>query len=479
MFRNMNLQTRLISAFIMMGLIVLVVAWVGYDSTSRLSEHINNIGQNNLPSIEGLWKINEGETQIESSQRALLNLQANQADRQAELTRMDRAWEQINDGFKQYEAAPRTSEEEKLYKQMLQDWDKWKQSHEEFLQINQEFKRLGILNPFEVQLKLISQGKSNSPEMTAAKAATDVFNKLSEKAKANRVPFEIATASIVKSADNNLDQSNNSIKEANRDISQTKFWVLVGMTIGPLTAIILGVFLTKQILKSISGVVNIISTSGIEITATVEEQERIANQQASSVNQTTTTMNELGASSRQAVEQAESSTLAARRVAHQVARLSEQTQQIGTITNIVSELASQTNMLALNATIEAVRAGEYGKGFAVVAGEIRKLADESKSSAEKINSLLVTIQSITDSNSIAENEVGFESIVAAVNSIVISSQQISLTSKQQALAIEQVVYAMNTVNSGAQQSATGITQTKVGIQRLNEAAQALKAMGVR
>ncbi|WP_275974402.1 HAMP domain-containing methyl-accepting chemotaxis protein [Argonema galeatum] len=474
----MKLQTRLMSAFIMMGLIVLVVAWVGYDSTSRLSAHIDNIGQNNLPSIEGLWKINEGQTQIESSERALLNLKATQADRQAELTRMDRAWEQINDGFKQYEPIPRTSEEEKLYKQVIQDWDKWKQSHEEFLQINQEFEKLGILNPFERQLQLISQGKSNSPEMTAAKAAMDVFNKLSQKGRANRVPSAMVSASLVKNSENNREQSNNSNKEANLDISQTKFWVLVGMTIGPLTAIILGFFLSKQILQSISRVVNIISTSGIEITSTVEEQERIANQQASSVNQTTTTMTELGASSRQAVEQAEASTLAARRVAHQVARLSEQTYQIGTITNIVSQLASQTNMLALNATIEAVRAGEYGKGFTVVAGEIRKLADESKSSAEKINSLLVTIQSITDANSIAEKEGGFESIVAAVNSIVISSQQISLTSKQQAIAIEQVVFAMNTVNSGAQQTASGITQTKVGIQRLNEAAQALKAMGV-
>ncbi len=309
MFRNMNLQTRLISAFIMMGLIVLVVGWVGYDSTSRLSEHINNIGQNNLVSIEALWKINEGKTQIESSQRAILNLKATQADRQAELNRMDKAWEQINDGFKQYEPIPRIPEEDKLYKQMLQDWDKWKQSHEEFLQINQEFKRLGILNPFQVQLQLISQGKSNSPEMTAAKAAMDVFNKLSEKAKANRVPFEISSVSIVKNADNNREQANNSIKEANQDISQTKFWVLVGMTIGPLTAIILGVFLTKQILQSISGVVNIISTSGIEITATVEQQERIANQQASSVNQTTTTMNELGASSSATAQQAEAAAL--------------------------------------------------------------------------------------------------------------------------------------------------------------------------
>jgi len=522
MFRNLNLQTRLISAFIMMGLIVLVVAWVGYDSTSRLSEHIDNIGQNNLPSIEGLWKISEGQTQIESSERALLNLKATQADRQAELTRMDRAWEQINDGFKQYEATPRTSEEEKLYKQMLQDWDKWKQSHEEFLQINQEFNRLGILNPFQVQLQLISQGKSNSPEMTAAKAATDVFNKLSEKAKANRVPFEIATVSIVKDSDNNREQANNSNKEANRDISQTKFWVLVGMTIGPLTAIILGVFLSKQILKSIRGVVNIISTSGIEISATVEQQERIANQQASSVNQTTTTMNELGASSSATAQQAEAAALSSHhvlnlaetgnqavartiegmtqleekvgRISNSIVLLNEQTTQIGNISKVVTDLANQTNMLALNAAVEAVRAGEQGKGFAVVATEIRKLADQSKKSAGSINILVTDIQKAINSTIIAtdagtqtvkdgvyiaqETAEAFKGVASAIDLVVVNNQQIALNAKQQALAIEQVVSAMNTINSGAQQTASGITQTKVGIERLNEAAQALKAMGV-
>lgn len=79
-------------------------------------------------------------------------------------------------------------------------------------------------------------------------------------------------------------------------------------------------------------------------------------------------------------------------VSEQIARLNEQTSQIGSISDLVANLASQTNMLALNAAVEAVRAGESGKGFAVVAAEIRKLADQSKRSAEKINTLVESIQ---------------------------------------------------------------------------------------
>lgn len=76
----------------------------------------------------------------------------------------------------------------------------------------------------------------------------------------------------------------------------------------------------------------------------------------------------------------------------QILLLNEQMNLIGNSSSLVSELAGQTNMLALNAAVEAVRAGDQGKGFAVVAGEIRKLATQSKQSAQKINALIQDIQ---------------------------------------------------------------------------------------
>lgn len=299
-------------------------------------------------------------------------------------------------------------------------------------------------------------------------------------------------------------------------------WVLILLIITTVLAIIffVGPFVNKLIVGALKDAVNTIASTSTEIAAAAEEQERLAERQAASVNKTTTTMDELKVSAQQSAQQAETAALGANQVmnlsnegkkalvetlegmgdlkekvnsiSQAITQLNQQLSQIDTYQQIVAEIADQTNMLALNASVEAVRAGEQGKGFAVVANEIRKLADQSKQSADKINVLIVDIQKALQTTVKAtqggtqtvEEEVKIAqrmadtltSVANSIDEVTVSVQQIALNAKQQAVGVEQVVDEMNLLNQSSAQTASGISQTKVGTLRLQEKASELKAM---
>lgn len=289
---------------------------------------------------------------------------------------------------------------------------------------------------------------------------------------------------------------------------------ILALNLGALAFIFWTIQRAAQVLQTSVGSV---TQSSYAIAETVEKQGKIITEQSSSVKDTTLTIEGLGTSSLQAAQQAEASAKGAREalnlsesgtqvvaqtvegiaelrskvgaIAEQIMQLSEQTDQISTVSKLVAGIADQTNMLALNAAVEAARAGEQGKGFAVVAGEIRKLADQSRTSADKINTLVADIQTAINSTVMVTDEGNktasagiqlaetttevFSQIAQAINEVFTTSQSIALSAKQQAVGVQQAVSAINAINLGAKETAVVVSQVQESTQQLTGVAQQL------
>ena len=158
--------------------------------------------------------------------------------------------------------------------------------------------------------------------------------------------------------------------------------------------------------------------------------------------------------------------------------------EIRTATNMITEIASQTNLLSLNASIEAARAGDAGRGFAVVADEIRKLADQSKESAARITSIIGELMK-NSNNSVEimkqmsevmnvqnshldETKKVFRSLNMEIDSVAGAVESITNEVEQLDMLKNDVMGSVESLAAIAEENAASTQETSAAMQELNE-----------
>lgn len=525
--QSMASQLRL--AFLGMGGLTMLVALIGLRSTASLSNHIQELGLNRLPSVDGLWKVNEGQTQILAAENEIHAAGTTAATRQEEIRRIDGAWKQINAGFKQYEATASSPEETRLYADFKQKWADWEAEHKKLLQA---VSTLGN-NP---------SPDEKSPQGKAIHAIVDE----------EIIAFAAATDSINQVIDLNYRLGSEAAERGEQVSRNALFWAIVSLVAAPAIGLFAANYFTRTIAKPlgsrISEVVSVaenvasgdlsrnlantddtdelgklqnaihvmvenlsvlvrqiqisgvqITTSTTEIAASGKQLEATVAEQLASTNEVTATVRQIAATSRtvvrameevkgQAMGTAESAShsqqdlnrmetvmrdlvAATAAITSKLDVMHEKANNINTVVTTITKVADQTNLLSLNAAIEAEKAGEYGTGFAVVAREIRRLADQTAVATLEIEQMVKEMQSAV-STGVMEMDHFSKTVAAAVNDVVRISDQVEVVIEQvKGLTprFEMVGQSIEEQSQGAQQISEAMQQLSQGSQQTSDA----------
>ncbi|UCZ52400.1 methyl-accepting chemotaxis protein [Bacillus shivajii] len=240
---------------------------------------------------------------------------------------------------------------------------------------------------------------------------------------------------------------------------------------------------TEEITQSIQEV----SSGAEKQVEKATENEQTVNEMSQSIDQISSSIQEVNEASIDSAQKAEHgtevihSTVGQMKTIHSltekidtsVNELAVQSNKIGSIVSLITEVAEQTNLLALNAAIEAARAGEHGRGFAVVADEVRKLAEQTSNATSDISDIIEKIQEDVKESVVYTNdgrkavesglnyvdEAGksFEDLSQAIHGVSTKIQGVTAAIQQIDAGAEGVFESLKETTSIAQQSA-GYTQ---------------------
>lgn len=232
-----------------------------------------------------------------------------------------------------------------------------------------------------------------------------------------------------------------------------------------------GVEQTSMKSDTVASAAEDMSTNMNNIAASMEQASASINTVATSTEEMTSTINEIATNSEKAHSITDEAVSEALGASENVDKLGRAAQEIGKVTEAITEISEQTNLLALNATIEAARAGDAGKGFAVVANEIKELARQTTEAAQEIKDKVKGIRVSTDGtvHKIEKISVVINQVNDIVSVITTSVDEQLQTTREIADSISHTSSGIQEVNNSVTQSSMVADEIAKDIKEVNDA----------
>lgn len=231
-----------------------------------------------------------------------------------------------------------------------------------------------------------------------------------------------------------------------------------------------------------------ISAGNLDLSSRTESAASSLEETAATMEQLTSAVAQTAQRAQQASQRATGAAEAAERggqvmhaVTTKMANISNSSQRVGEIVNVIDGIAFQTNILALNAAVEAARAGEAGRGFAVVAAEVRALAQRSAQAAKEIKSLIETsVGEVREGSAlVAEAGADIERIVQEVKALASVIHDMATAAEEQRHGIAQIGEAISALDQATQQNAALVEEGAAAATALKQQAADLAAAVAR
>ncbi|MBN8473721.1 methyl-accepting chemotaxis protein [Sulfuritalea sp.] len=473
MFNNLKLGTKLVLAFGLVLILLIVTSATGSLRLMDLSNNTENIAKNLWPKVvllqDGLAGVNEigiaaRDVALATSPDAQNTAKARIFEGRAAIAK---AWDALGPKLVQ----PRGKE---MMQAILQVRERYVAAQNQLIKLAEEGKKAEAVafldnefrpaaTEYRKRVNALIKYQGDQLDGLGAESAKTAENGLATNIALGIIAALLAVAAgwlITHSVLRQLGGEPGYVNDVVRAVAEGYLTVPVNLRSGDATSLLAGIHkmigTLSHIVGEVKGASDSLNNAAGQVSATAQSLSQSSSEQAASVEETTASIEQMTASITQNTENAKvtdnmatKSSSEAEQGGTAVKDTVEAMKSIAGKIGIIDDIAYQTNLLALNAAIEAARAGEHGKGFAVVAAEVRKLAERSQVAAQEIGQLAGSSVKLAEQAGKLLDE-----MVPSIRKTSDLVQEIAAASQEQSQGVGQINGAMGQLNKATQQNAS-------------------------